>query len=255
MKLDRADLLAVMAAETIEAAWDIHAARMAGYGFDKLLYAATKFRDGSNLGHLEDALVLTTHDEAFTRAYVQGGMFRHAPLVRWSIDNVGILSFSTILEKAKAGEYGPEEQRILAFNAQHGVRHGFGVAFARPTFRHGAGIGLGTTSMDQAEVDALLAEHGDDLLLANNTLHLAVSALPRRGLLTARQREALRYVAEGKAARDVSTLMGVSVSMVEKHLRDGRERLNVETTAQAVAKAALQNQVLWYPDHDVTGAS
>ena len=37
--------------------------------------------------------------------------------------------------------------------------------------------------------------------------------------------------------------MGLQPATVEKHLRLARETLNVETTAQAVLKASVQNQM------------
>ncbi len=40
--------------------------------------------------------------------------------------------------------------------------------------------------------------------------------------------------------------MGVSIAMVEKHLRLARDVLNVETTAQAVAKGTLMN-IIFHP--------
>jgi LuxR family transcriptional regulator len=43
--------------------------------------------------------------------------------------------------------------------------------------------------------------------------------------------------------QDIATIMGLTPATVEKHLRLAREALNVDTTAQAVLKAALQNQM------------
>jgi hypothetical protein len=43
--------------------------------------------------------------------------------------------------------------------------------------------------------------------------------------------------------QDVACIMGVSPAMVEKHLRLAREALDVDTTAQAVAKAAMMNLI------------
>lgn len=54
-------------------------------------------------------------------------------------------------------------------------------------------------------------------------------------------------MADGKTTQDVALLMGVSPAMVEKHLRLAREALAVETTAQAVAKAALLNMIFQEP--------
>jgi hypothetical protein len=41
--------------------------------------------------------------------------------------------------------------------------------------------------------------------------------------------------------------MGVSVAMIEKHLRLARDALSVETTAQAVAKATILNMIFMRP--------
>ena len=46
-----------------------------------------------------------------------------------------------------------------------------------------------------------------------------------------------------KAFSLIAILMGLTTATVEKHLRLAREALSVETTAQAVLKAALHNQM------------
>ncbi len=77
-------------------------------------------------------------------------------------------------------------------------------------------------------------------------MHLKIVQLPspnRRRNLTVRQREALEWVADGKTTGDIATIMEISPAMVEKHLKLAREALDVETTAQAVAKAALLNMI------------
>ena len=54
---------------------------------------------------------------------------------------------------------------------------------------------------------------------------------------------AMVWVGDGKTTQDIALLMGLTPATVEKHLRLARDNLNVETTAQAVLKAALQNQM------------
>ena len=79
-----------------------------------------------------------------------------------------------------------------------------------------------------------------------HVMHLKLITFPfptRRRAMTARQREALEWVADGKGTQDVALLMGVSSAMVDKHLRLAREGLGVDTTAQAVAKATLLNLI------------
>ena len=80
----------------------------------------------------------------------------------------------------------------------------------------------------------------------NNICHLKIMTLPYSApsrTLTKRQKEALEWVGDGKTTQDIALLMGLTQATVEKHLRLARESLNVETTAQAVLKAALQNQM------------
>ena len=98
----------------------------------------------------------------------------------------------------------------------------------------------------QDDVDAIWEEHGDDIHLMNNIAHLKILTLPYSTptrSLTKRQREALEWVGDGKTTQDIALLMGLTSATVEKHLRLAREALAVETTAQAVMKAAFQNQM------------
>ena len=100
--------------------------------------------------------------------------------------------------------------------------------------------------MSQDDVDAIWDEHGRDIHLMNNVAHLKILTLPYSGpnrALTPRQREALEWVGDGKTTQDIAVLMGLTSATVEKHLRLAREALSVETTAQAVLKAAMQNQM------------
>jgi len=53
----------------------------------------------------------------------------------------------------------------------------------------------------------------------------------------------LQWVGDGKTTQDIALLMGLTAPTVEKHLRLAREALSVETTAQAVLKAAFANQM------------
>ena len=61
--------------------------------------------------------------------------------------------------------------------------------------------------------------------------------------LTNKQREVVLLAGYGKQSADIATEIGISVKTVEKHLRDSRARLGVKTTAQAVMKATILNQI------------
>ena len=104
--------------------------------------------------------------------------------------------------------------------------------------------------LGQDDVDALWQVNGRAIVLMNNIVHLKILTLPHRPAnqaLTPRQRQALEWVGAGKTTADIAQILGLTQATVEKHLRLAREALNVETTAQAVMKATVQNQ-MYNPD-------
>ncbi|MGB3406717.1 MAG: LuxR family transcriptional regulator [Jannaschia sp.] len=238
-------LLRITRITNLEDLWSSLQERMASYGFDCIMYAATRFRTDRGMGDMRDALILTNYPKAFTDAYLEGGLFRDAPMVRWAMMNTGTRSWREITMDYIEGRLTPPERRVCEFNKLHGVVAGYGISFPRTSARSGHGIGLAATKRTQEEVDALWAVKGPEIELINHVTHLALIALPygaRGRILTPRQREVLELVADGKTVQDVAQVLDRNPATVEKHLRLAREALDVETTAQAILKASIQNQ-------------
>lgn len=234
-------------AETIEAAWEIHTVKMAEYGFDRLLYAYTRFGSGSSLGDLQDALILTNHDPKYVDEFIVEGMYSKGPMVAWVRENTGACSWSMIHKQIAAGNVTPEMMEAMELNIRMEVTAGYTISFHEVSLRAKGAIGLtGRRGLSQDDVDNIWAESGSDIELANKILHLKVVQLPhttgQRRKLTSRQREVLEWVADGKTIQDTATIMGLNPATVEKHLRLAREALDVDTTAQAILKASSQNQ-------------
>ena len=66
------------------------------------------------------------------------------------------------------------------------------------------------------------------------TARRASSGTPR---LTERQLECLRWTEEGKSARDIGTILGISARTVEEHIAVACAALGVRTRIQAVVRA------------------
>ncbi|MEO8531775.1 MAG: autoinducer binding domain-containing protein, partial [Deltaproteobacteria bacterium] len=177
--------------------------------------------------------------------FMDGGLYFHAPMVRWSAENVGACSWSWMADHADM--LTDEERKVATFNREKGVTAGYSISFRDSSIRDKGAIGLaGRPGMTQAEVDHVWALHGRELLQMNNVAHLKITSLPYTGykrVLTARQRETLEWVGDGKTTQDIATIMGLTPATVEKHLRLAREALDAETTAQAVVKASFQKQI------------
>lgn len=234
-------------ASSMEALWDLHCRKMAEYGFTRLFYGYTNYRLGKSLGDPEDFIILTNHSSEYTDWFLGKSMYFHAPMLKWALDNEGFTSWRMIGDMARGGVLTESEMKVVEFNASMNVKTGYTISFRSVSPRSKGAIALtGSENMTQDEADAVWDEHGPELVVLNNVVHLKILSLPyvapTRGL-TQRQLEALHWVGDGKTTADIALLMGLTPATVEKHLRLARDVLNVETTAQAVLKAALHKQM------------
>lgn len=231
----------------IEELWEAHCEIMGGYGFDRLIYGFTRYRTSTSLGDPEDFVILTNHGRAYAEEFLDGGLYYHAPMVRWALANDGACSWTVLHEMVRERAMTPAEERVMAFNKKMGVTAGYTVSFKSISARSKGAIALTARGgMSQQDIDTVWEEHGNDIKLMNDIAHLKILTLPYASpnrSLTKRQREALEWVGDGKTTQDIAVLMGLTSATVEKHLRLAREALAVETTAQAVLKAAFANQM------------
>lgn len=243
----RDHLIEVTNAEDVQDLWETHCARMDNYGFDRLIYGFTRFLTANSFGDPNDLIVLTNHTPAYRKGFVEDGLYRHAPMVRWALENEGHCSWRALAEQISQGSLDEKAAKVVAFNLQHKVHAGYTISFQSVSHRAKGAISLTTRAeLNQDDADAIWAEHGQDIILLNNLVHLKIMTLPlplAGQKLTPRQREALEWVGDGKTMQDIAMIMGLTQATIEKHLRLARDTLNVETTAQAVAKAAFHNQM------------
>lgn len=245
--IDAAKINAIANASSVEEVWDLHCRNMADFGFDRLIYGFTRYRTATSLGDPEDFVLLTNHDPAYMDGFIGEGLFFHAPMVRWALAHDGACSWSVLEEMMRSGALTEQERRVIEFNLSHGVTVGYSISFKSMSPRAKGAIALtARRSLSQSAVDAMWAEHGERILALNNVAHLRILTLPYMTpsrALTQRQREVLGWVGDGKTVQDIAVLLGLTPATVEKHLRLARQALSVETTAQAVLKAAFQNQM------------
>ena len=227
--------------------WNYHKEVMASFGFNRVLYGFTRFRTERSLGDPQDMLVLTNHDFAYIRSFLDDGLYLNAPMTHGALNNVGASSWRQTEQMAADGTLSETARQIWEFNKSHGLGAGFTVSFQTNSKREKGAISLTSVpALSFDDADAIWAEHGRTLEAMSNVLHLRLSSMPNpdtRRQLTPRQRAALEWVGDGKTTADIASIMGLTPATVEKHLRLAREALNVSTTAQAVLKAAILNQI------------
>ena len=230
---------------SIEGAWNVVVEYMSSFGFDRMLYGFTRFGTATSFGETDDILILTNHSKEYLGPYIDKGMYFDSPMHKWAANNSGACSWSKFAQPDV--KFTPSEQKLMEFNARHGVTAGVTISFQNISSKVKGAIGLvAKPGMSQRDVDFLLGLRGREIVQMCNVAHLKLTSLSyttARGRLTDRQRETLHWVSEGKTTRDIATIMGLTTATIEKHLRLARATLNVDTTAQAVLKASLQNQI------------
>ena len=242
-----AHLNTLLNAPNIEELWDMHTTKMAEFGFDRLIYGYTRYRTATSLGDPEDFVLLSNHTRAYMDVFIGDGLYFQAPMVRWALDHEGACSWSVLADMLATQTLTAEENKVIAFNRSMGVTAGYSVSFKSVSPRTKGAIALtGRDGLTQKDLDQVWSQHGEDIVLLNNLVHLRILTLPYTApgrTLTKRQKEVLGWVGDGKTIQDIALLMGLTSATIEKHLRLARDSLCVETTAQAVLKAAFQNQM------------
>lgn len=240
-------LTRIAEATAVRPVWEAATGFFAGLGFGRANYGFTRFLNERSIGNPDDAVFLTTGDADYVRRYFAGGLYARTPAFRWAQENAGACTWRWVQEALERGALSADEAAAVRQNALMGITAGVTVSFPESSSRAKGALGLiADPGMDHDRVEEIWARDGDAIMAVANMMHLKIVNLPgamRRRPLTLRQREALEWVADGKTTQDVAVLMGVSPAMVEKHLRLAREALDVETTTQAVAKAALLNMI------------
>lgn len=225
--------------------WKLHTAKMAEYGFDRVIYGFTRFWTEEFVGAPEDIMFLSNLPDSFTLPFMYEGYYLRAPMAKWANSNVGACSWGAVRHDPE--KLTPEEIEVIEFCNNAAVTAGYTIAFRCQLTRERAAQSLiAAEGLTQDEVDEIWERHGREISLFSNIFHFRVISMPHsygRARLTKRQREVLEWVGEGKTAQDIATIVGLTPVTVEKHLRLARQALDVETTTQAVLKASLQNQI------------
>ena len=233
-------------ARRVEELWDVHTRQMATYGFDRIMYGFTRYRTSSGLGDPQDWVLLSSQSPEYMQVFFDEGLYYHAPMLRWALANNGACSWRWMMDMNRVDNLTASERRVMEFNKSMDVTAGYTISFRSISERTKGAIALtAKPGVTQDTVEQTWAVHGEEIIVLNNVMHLKLLTLPYSGErhLTKRQREVLQWVGDGKTTQDIALLLGLTSATVEKHLRLARDALDVETTAQAVLKAAFYNQM------------
>ncbi|MFY0619350.1 MAG: autoinducer binding domain-containing protein [Shimia sp.] len=237
----------VMNQTSLEELWDMHCVKMSSFGFDKLIYGYTNYRNGMSLGDVEDFFILSNHERCYLDKYLGDRLYFDGPMMRWTLENSGAKSWNLAQKAFEQGLLTDKQRRVFEFNQANGLSAGYTVSFPTVSSRTKGAISLAAhRDFTQEQIDVMWEKRGREISLMNNVAHLKIQSLPYSNPereLTKRQREVLEWVGDGKTIQDIALLIERTPATVEKHLRLARDAMNVETTAQALLKASFMHQI------------
>ncbi len=247
---------AIAESNSVQAVWTLLTDALRRIGFERLNYGYTRYRVGNSIGDPDDVFFLSTHAIDQVRAFHDSGLYLRSADYRWVRENVGACPWDWVQSERAAGRLSAQECAAMDDLGTARGRAGYTISFPEGAPRSKGAMGLAAPKgMDQPTLNALWADKGTQIMALAHAAHARMAHLPlkvARPDLKPRQREILEWVADGKTLQDICVLTELSLSAVEKHLRRLRDALMVETTAQAVAKAAFLNQIFVrgsFPDH------
>ena len=123
-----------------------------------------------------------------------------------------------------------------------GALANFGFSDGLATPCHGPGGYVGVVSLGFERLTQISPAEKGSIQFASLVLHNRMRALGRAAEespihLSARERDCLAFIAEGKSDWDISVLLGVSHTTVISHVGNAKRKLGASTRAQAVAMA------------------
>lgn len=227
--------------------WDRYTDALLSYGFDRLVYGLSTYAPREIASNDQDVVFFSTPPVPKGSEASAMQFFMRTPMFRWVVENRGSCSWSWAENERLAGRLRPEELDAYYQRIAMGQMAGYVLSLRDPSPRGRGVLSLiARPGLSQEEIDAMWAQRGAEIEALSYMMHFKMQLMPmpvRRRKLSPRQREALEWVAAGKTTQDIAIIMGVTAAMVEKHLRRARETLDVETTAHAVAKAAILNHL------------
>lgn len=246
-------LVDMFEAKSQECVWEKGVLVFRKLGFEHLVYAFSLDTNLSSLGAFENYQVLSTLACQGTPPTIGDCVCVRHPVFQWALNNTGVIPWSASAETLGLAKM-PEIQRaVVGHNSPYGATKGLCVGFPKDRTRSNAVLSLAASKA--LEVEQLSLANSKIIYALSLAVHRCLGRFPittSKPLLTARQREVLEWVSEGKTNADMSKIMGISTTTVEKHLRLAREALEVETTSQAIARAMFLNLLFAHtpPDSD-----
>jgi DNA-binding CsgD family transcriptional regulator len=212
-------------------------------GFDAFVYALrvpTQFTDSK-------LVLINGYPEGWVARYFEQSYFLNDPVMAYCSRHIVPVQWHQLAISPDS-----RSERMMRDASEFGLRAGLTMPVHSPQGE--LGILSFTVNRPDAAAQAITAEALPHVQLLASHLHEAVrrvsglvDADDSRPLLTAREKECLRWAADGKTSWEIAQLLRTSERTINFHLNNAMQKLDVCNRQHAVAKAALQGMIHPHP--------
>jgi LuxR family quorum sensing-dependent transcriptional regulator len=171
--------------------------------------------------------------------YVRESYFQDDPVTAWATKTVHPFDWS---QAPYDGKRWPRAREVMGVARDFGLRRGFAVPVVRS---HGVDIVSMAGERPERSEYAKRALHLIALYAHAKAVSLAGSRQPadRKSILTAGEREVLRWTAEGKSTWEISVILEISEATVFWRIKNAVAKLDAMNRTHAVIKAIRAKEI------------
>ncbi len=230
-------------------AWESLRRPLESFGLNRIIYCQTSAQSGQSTTGEAECLIFTNHDKDYSDFFIDSFRYQYSPFFIWSVRNTGFISWEVLTSYKLPSSMEKAAKKISKRFSEFDIRAGYAVSFPNTTQgRKSAASICGKPKVTQSELDDIWEKNRlliETLLLAFDSKVATLPHPENKISLTKRQKQVLSWVAQGKTNQDISDIMNISISTVEKYLSAAREAMNATTTTQAATKLALLNNLIF----------
>jgi DNA-binding CsgD family transcriptional regulator len=212
-----------------------------GEGFDEVAYGALTYPEAVRLPAYPAPAVAMNFPREWCDRYFERKYYQIDPVVRRAPTFSGPFVWDQLVDRCRLQR---GEQLVLAESREVGLRHGISVPLFGPLGR----VSVVSFASSFSDVDPL---HRMSHL---NTLawqfHIAFAEIaqpteqsPTKIELSKRERECLRWTAEGKSSWDIGMILKISDNTVNFHIKNAMRKFGTTSRTVAVVKAIRYNLI------------
>jgi LuxR family quorum sensing-dependent transcriptional regulator len=231
----------VGAATTVDEVYDLLAVELRNFGFTDFII--TDMPPPSL--RLETHLIVNGWSKPWFDRYVEQGFYRHDPMAKHTRETT-LPFFWHEIEVSR--EHRPEARRVMDEASEFGLKDGFSVPIFGPegdqscVTMGGEKLSIPPRARQAIYIISLFA-HQRARALRRDWAQSPNGEERKGGILSAREREVLKWVALGKTDAEIGDLLHISGETSFAHVRNSCRKLKAATRTQAVVRALFLGEI------------